>query len=483
MNNNFRYVPKAERKKILLLCDDIRLHSGIGTMGKEIVINTAQHYNWINLGGAVKHDQEGKAFDLSEEVDKITGLNDSDVKIIPTSGYGDSMKVRQIIANEKPDAVFIFTDPRYWIWLFEMEREIRTKIPIFYLNIWDDYPSPLYNRNYYDSVDVLMAISKQTKNINEIVLGDKASSKIIEYVPHGINEAMFFPISSDYEKYTEFLTFKDRLFQNKDYDFALLFNSRNIRRKSPGDVILAYRYFCEKIGQEKAKRCVLLMHTAPVDNNGTDLIAVRDAMCDTSYINVLFSPGKLTTVEMNYLYNCVDANILISSNEGWGLSLTEAMMTGKMIIGNVTGGMQDQMRFEVDGKWIDFTPDFPSNHLGTVKDHGEWAIPVYPSNRSLVGSPPTPYIFDDRCNVEDAGEAILELYNLGPEERKRRGESGRAWARSEESGFTAINMANNVIKICDRAFDEFTPRPAYDLFKIGSRPSNYVNHKLFDYSL
>ena len=173
MNNNFRYVPKAERKKILLLCDDIRLHSGIGTMGKEIVINTAQHFNWINLGGAVKHDQEGKAFDLSQEVDKVTGLNDSDVKIIPTSGYGDSMKVRQIMTNEKPDAIFIFTDPRYWIWLFEMEREIRTKIPIFYLNIWDDYPSPLYNRNYYDSVDVLMAISKQTKNINEIVLGEK----------------------------------------------------------------------------------------------------------------------------------------------------------------------------------------------------------------------------------------------------------------------------------------------------------------------
>ena len=483
MNNNFRYVPKAERKKILLLCDDIRLHSGIGTMGKEIVINTAQHFNWINLGGAVKHDQEGKAFDLSEEVNKITGLDDSDVKIIPTSGYGDSMKVRQIMTNEKPDAVFIFTDPRYWIWLFEMEREIRTKIPIFYLNIWDDYPSPLYNRNYYDSVDVLMAISKQTKNINEIVLGDKASSKIIEYVPHGINEASFFPINSDYEKYAEFLTFKEKLFHQKEYDFALLFNSRNIRRKSPGDVILAYRYFCEKIGKEKSKRCVLLMHTAPVDNNGTNLIAVRDAMCDTSYINVLFSPGKLSTDEMNFLYNCVDANILISSNEGWGLSLTEAMMSGRMIIGNVTGGMQDQMRFEVDGKWIDFTPDFPSNHLGTVRDHGEWVIPVYPSNRSLVGSPPTPYIFDDRCNVEDAGEAILELYNLGPEERKRRGESGRAWARSEESGFTAINMANTVIKVCDRAFEEFTPRPAYDLFKIESRPSNYVNHKLFDYSL
>jgi hypothetical protein len=38
-----------------------------------------------------------------------------------------------------------------------------------------------------------LAISKQTKNINEIVLGDLAKDKIIEYVPHGINEEQFLP--------------------------------------------------------------------------------------------------------------------------------------------------------------------------------------------------------------------------------------------------------------------------------------------------
>ncbi len=483
MKNKFRSLPKAERKKILLLCDDIRLHSGIGTMAKEIVVNSAHHFNWVNLGGAVKHDQEGKAFDISQEINKLTGLDDSDVKIIPTSGYGDAMKVRQLINMEKPDAIFIFTDPRYWTWLFEMEREIRSKIPIFYLNIWDDYPAPIYNRNYYNSVDVLMAISKQTKNINEIVLGDEAKNKIIEYVPHGINEDFFYPIDESYDKYPEFLKFKESLFQGKDIEFVLLFNSRNIRRKSPGDTILGYRNFCDRIGKEKAKKCALVLHTAPIDNNGTDLVAVKEAVCDPEYVNVFFSPGKLTTEQMNLLYNCADANILISSNEGWGLSLTEAMMTGKMIIGNVTGGMQDQMRFAVDNKWINFTPDFPSNHLGTVKEHGEWVVPVFPSNRSMVGSPPTPYIFDDRCNVEDIGAAIETLYNLGPDEWKRRGLAGREWARSEEAGFTAEKMANKVIEVCDRGFEEFNPRPRFEVHKVGERPSKYINHKLFDYTL
>jgi hypothetical protein len=61
-------------------------------------------------------------------------------------------------------------------------------MPIIYLNIWDDYPAPMYNRAYYESCDALLAISKQTKNINELVLGDKAKNKIIEYVPHGLNQ-------------------------------------------------------------------------------------------------------------------------------------------------------------------------------------------------------------------------------------------------------------------------------------------------------
>ena len=62
-------------------------------------------------------------------------------------------------------------------------------------------------------------------------------------------------------------------------------------------------------------------------------------------------------------------------------------MCGKPIIATVTGGMQDQMRFEdVNGKWIDFTPEFGSNHRGRYKKHGKWAYPVFPSNISLLGS-------------------------------------------------------------------------------------------------
>ena len=211
MNKKISYIKKENRKKILLLCDDIRMHSGIATMAREIVIGTAHHYNWVNLGAAINHPEKGKTLDLSADINKQKGIDDASVLVIPNNGYGDAQMVRALLFNHKPDAVFIFTDPRYWIWLFEMEREIRSKIPIVWLNIWDDYPAPVYNKNYYNSVDTLMGISKQTVNINKIVLGDDAEDKIIDYVPHGIDPKTFFPILPDHEKYNDFLNFK------KDY--------------------------------------------------------------------------------------------------------------------------------------------------------------------------------------------------------------------------------------------------------------------------
>ena len=482
MKEKFGYIPQGDRKKVLLLCDDIRMHSGIATMAREFVVGTAHHFNWYNVGAAIQHPEVGKILDISEDINKQVGIEDANVKIQPNNGYGDAMLIRQLIKREKFDAIFIFTDPRYWTWLFEMEREIRSQVPIFWLNIWDDYPAPKYNEHYYDSVDVLMAISKQTKNINEIVLGEKAKNKVIKYVPHGINHEVFKPILNTDPQYSQFLEFKKNIFNGKDIEFTVFFNSRNIHRKRPGDVILAYRMFCDRIGKEAAKKCALVMHTQPKDDNGTDLRAVKEAFAHPDYVNVFFSQDRLTSPQMNLLYNLADVTTLISSNEGWGLSLTESMMAGTMIIPNVTGGMQDQCRFEDgEGKWIDFTPDFPSNHRGTIKQCGNWAVPVFPTNISLAGSPSTPYIFDDRCAPEDVAAAIEEVYNMSPEERKDRGLKGREWATSDEAQMSGETMSKNIQETMDEGFKNFKPRPKYEVHKAQSRPSRYIQHKLIGY--
>mgnify|MGYP003335272251 CR=1 FL=1 len=52
----------------------------------------------------------------------------------------------------------------------------------------------------YFTIDGENAENK-TVNINKIVLGDKAKTKIIKYVPHGLNENIFFTIDEKHEKY------------------------------------------------------------------------------------------------------------------------------------------------------------------------------------------------------------------------------------------------------------------------------------------
>ena len=199
MLKDFKYLPKDKRKKILLICDDIRVHSGIATVAKEIVIHSAQHFNWVQIAGAMKHPDKGKGIDMSQQVNKETGLTDSEVRLIPVDGYGTQEILRFYIKSEKPDAIMIITDPRYFDWLFSMEAEIRKNIPIMYLNIWDDYPAPLYNKPYYEACDLLMGISKQTVNINKIVLGDKTKDKVIKYVPHGLNHKIYRPLETTEE--------------------------------------------------------------------------------------------------------------------------------------------------------------------------------------------------------------------------------------------------------------------------------------------
>ena len=477
MNTDFKPIPKDKRKKILLICDDVRVHSGVATIAKEIVCGTAHHFNWVQIAGAIQHPDKGKRLDLSPSTNKETGIEDSSVILYPSNGYGDSRILREILNIEKPDAIMLFTDPRYFTYIFNMEHEIRKSIPIAYLNIWDDYPAPMYNKPYYEACDLLMGISKQTVNINKIVLEGCEKNKLFKYIPHGKNPNIYFPLTEETE---EFKDFKNQLFKGEDPEFVLLFNSRNIRRKQIPDTILAFRAFLDSLPKKEALKCRLILKTEMVTDAGTDLDKVREYILGEDYLNTcIILENKFSEQQLNYLYNIADVQILLTSNEGWGLTITEAMLAGTPYIANVTGGMQDQMRFvDNEGKWFEPDTDIPSNHKGTYKEHGEWVFPVYPTSRSIQGSPSTPYIFDDRCKWEDACDRIKEVYALSSEERKSRGLKGREWALSNEAGFTSDHQSNRVIKAFNELFDIWKPREKYELINANESKGNFLTHKI-----
>ena len=458
------------KKKILLMSDDLRMSSGVGTMSKEFVLGTVHKYDWVQIGGAIKHPDAGKIINMDETTRLETGVEDGKLTIYPISGYGNADVLREVMIRENPDAIMHYTDPRFWGWLYDMEHEIRQNTPIFYYNIWDDWPAPQYNEFFYECSDLIMNISKQSVAIVKDVAKKKPRTDWdCTYIPHGISERYFKPVSTDEEKKLVKNT-KKRL-TDSEVEFVVFYNNRNIRRKMTGDVIMAFKTFCDMLPKEKADKCALLMHTQPVDENGTHLPNVVKAICPE--YKVYFSDKKLEASELNHLYNLSDVTINIASNEGFGLGTCESLMAGTPIIVNVTGGLQDQCGFKLNGKHL------TANDYDEIKSlhddrkwknnpeltYGEWVKPVWPSNRALVGSIPTPYIFDDRCRWDDAADCIKEWYDMSKEDRDDCGIKGREFVQGKDSMMTAKNMSQNFIDHMERLFDNWKPKKRYSIFK------------------
>ena len=461
----------SKKKKILLLSDDLRMASGIATMSKALVMGTVDKYDWFQVGAAINHPDKGKVLDVSQDIANRTGVVDASVKILPWTGYGDQGLIRQLLNSEQPDAILHFTDPRYWTWLYEMEHEVRQNVPIMFYAIWDDLPDPLYNRNYYESCDWIGCISRQTYGIVSRLTNrtDKPTWKPhsnwqVSYVPHGIDQNEYKPIEVPQQ-------FKEDILGNREFDFIFFWSNRNIRRKQPSDVIMAFKEFCERIGEEKAKKVALVMHTQPVDQNGTDLPVVVKTLAPAC--NVIFSDKRRSTEELNMLYNMADCTINIAGNEGFGLTTAESVMAGTPIIVNVTGGLQDQcgFRFKDSGELITAEDYIEIGSLHKWRDWedkviwGEWARPVWSRAQTMAGSVPTPYIWDDKVDVYDVATAMEEMYNKPKEELKEAGLKGREMFIGE-MGLVNTNMCQTLIDGIEETFENWKPRRRYELFKI-----------------
>ena len=68
------------KKKILLMSDDLRMHSGVATVSKDIVSETLHEYDWVQIGGAIEHPERGKIVDMSNGLEEF-GVKNGYLKI------------------------------------------------------------------------------------------------------------------------------------------------------------------------------------------------------------------------------------------------------------------------------------------------------------------------------------------------------------------------------------------------------------------
>lgn len=332
-----------------------------------------------------------------------------DFVIKPIDGFGNREMLLQAIAAEKPDVLFLFTDPRFFIYVWEMHDEINKICPIAYWHVWDNRPAPVFNKCLYEATDLINCHSHLTyEMVNEILPGRA------NFVPHALPDELFFPIPEQEQKNHKLQV----LGPERQDHFVLFWVNRNARRKRPADLIEAWAKFVRRIEAEGKNDATLLMHTDPLDQEGPNLLVNVEAANVVD--SVVFSNARVEFERMNVLHNISDACINIAYAEGFGLATLEAMKVGNPIIALKTGGLTRQVVDHRDGS---------ENGI---------ALPV--EMQSLVGSQMVPYIYEDYVSTDTIADAIYRMYKMTPEERKSLGEKARSYVQSEFALQTTIDL-------------------------------------------
>lgn len=401
------------RKKILWLSDHPLVPSGVGIQAKYTISGLLKtgKYSFTCLGGAIKHP------DYTPQQVSPDEFGEGNWVIHPVDGHGDKDKLRRMLAELKPDAVVLFTDPRFFYWVWEMEDEVRAVCPLVYWHVWDNDPTPEFNRPIYEATDYIMTLSLKTFGILQ---GLGYPEERYSYVPHAEPADLFRPLPE-----SEVLEARRRHYGPfASREFILMWNNRNARRKMTGDVLESFARLAKRVGRD---RVALLMHTAPGDPEGQDVNAVARRL-DVQDL-LLLSEGRVDASQLNVMYNCADCVINISNNEGFGLGTLEALYAGTPIVVNMTGGLQFQV-----GDWWQDQRDFSDQERLTKvaksrrNTHRWWGVPVFPAARNLVGSQQVPYIYDDRVNDDQVADALEKVYRIPRTARRKIGLEAREWA-------------------------------------------------------
>ena len=378
------------KKKVIVISDHALSTSGVGVQTRHLLNGLVKKGVWTfrQLGAAIKHDSY-----------EPIAVNE-DFIIKPIDGFGNKEMIRSLLVTEKPDALLIFTDPRFFTWLFDMEDEVHQICPILWWHVWDNRPTPRFNDFYYEATDAINCHSYLTYMMCRENFPDKTG-----FIPHAIPEEIFYPLPQQ-----QIDIFKQNILGEKKDHFICFWVNRNARRKRPGDFLQSWRIFLDELQEKHGhKKASLIMHTDPLDKEGPNLVEVSKMLGIVD--NVIFSSQKVGFQEINVLHNISDCTINISNAEGFGLSTLEAMQTGTPIIAVKTGG---QTRQVVNHK------DFSQNGIGLDVEF-----------KTLVGSQTVPYIYEDYVSSSTIGKAILKMHEWGPEKRKEIGMKAREYALSE----------------------------------------------------
>ena len=396
---------EKKKYKVLLLSDHALSTSGVGTQSRHLINGLLKKGGWSfrQFGAAIKHENYN------------TVVVNEDFVIKPVDGFGNPDMLRVTLATEKPDVLLLFTDPRFFIWIWEMEDEIHQICPIAYWHVWDNRPTPRYNDVLYESTDLINCHSHLTYEMVKENFPEKT-----KFVPHALPEDLYFPLGDVAKK-----SYRRQLLGNEKADhFIAFWMNRNAKRKRPNDVLLSWQLFMQELKKQGREDALLIMHTDPYDSEGPNLQKTADMLGIQD--SALFSNQRVDFEKINIMHNIADVTLNISFAEGFGLGTLESMQCGTPIIAAKTGGLTRQVVDHRDGT-----------------ENGV-ALPI--EARSLVGSQQVPYIYEDYVSADATAAALMKIYSLNPEERKALSEKVRSYVMSEFNYQNTIDMWDDTLR-------------------------------------
>ena len=389
--------------KILIASEDIRLQSGTSEILKNIVkYGSKEDVTFVHYAWAFNHPDKDTVVDLPEM--RIYSVDTKDKK--------KDKKLLEVINIEEPHALFLMGDAWALKWIFRLDAEIRKYCPIVYYNVWDNFPTPYFNKGIYQSCDLLLAINQLTSEFNKELAPTVPSS----YVPHGVDLANYKPIQTED---TEVFC-RNRNIPTDKYKF--LFDSVNIERKQLPAIIEAF-----KDHSKHNENAVLILKTNPTNRYGANVKELIKGIED----KIIIIKEYLSEEDMNLLHNSVDCLIHVPSMEGWGLSVTKALTLGKQVVYTETGGITEQIKCS-------------ENKNQTYAVH---------NLQSLLSSRQVPYIYQNIVDIKSLSDALDNAY------------------KSHKNGnydntFSAEKMAKSIIEKIECLIKEWKSIPSISITKI-----------------
>lgn len=344
-----------ERKKILVMTDSPKLHTGFAGVGRRV-------FTYLQQTG--KYDIQCVGWfhqDTSEDViyPIITTQKDQNGKILNEDKYAHK-SLPSIIEKINPDLVWTLGD----MWMVDHVKDVPGRKGFKWVGYFpiDGHPSPSKWGAVVEDMDVAVAYGKYGME----VIKQRAPKANLQYVYHGVDTKTFHPLSRD-----EKMKARKSIIGVGDDKKVIGIVARNQPRKAFDKLFEAYFYIlngayirCNKCGKitvfpydvikrliykkDKCKYCLsddvklgsprddvrIYIHGAIVDC-GWDLL---DLQHDYNLKGkVLVNPGLRVGVgvnefTLNGVYNAFDVFTLPTRGEGFGLPILEAMSCGVPVV-------------------------------------------------------------------------------------------------------------------------------------------------------